>query len=1011
MADQSAKMAQRRGQDEYKTINDLYNAKKTALNDYLEVEYRDAEKLVAAEAARAAISRDGVAKKFNAEAVLLEKQNTIYAKYNKDWEKLEGNRVIAVEDANKMTISTMANLYKTIGDSSEESANVQIKQIERKYLEDGRYARHTNEQKIILEKAIATEIFNIRNKLYQDLLSLQLSVLEITGGQYTTAYKMTQDFLLNQQASLLENEMKNKNLSFDKDKWLAEKRKEILVKELEDKAAYYMAIGGMEDKAAQASLAAIELRRQKEVKVYGDSTASEKKATQDKVKLQNSIVDNMRSRYDEEHKFQAETIKNAISVFDNASALMNKESKEYQLMQDAKKAMQIAELAMTIQKNMAIISSYMAQQQSAASLAVTNAAASTTAQGSVPIAGFAMVAAMAAVMASVLAMAGIAGFSAGSSTAASSVSLPTSTVLGAANGTGSESITKSWELLKDTYDMEYHELRGIYNEMRDLNSSIKGLVTSIVRTGGVSGVSAATGSSTPGWWGMGSGEWTREIPMIGNIIAGVWNWVEKIGAWALGGIFGGGIESSVDMQGIQTSVASIRELLAGGSVGAQQFTHVTEKHDGGWFSSDWYSGYTVYGVLNENVSNMLDKVFKNMSNTLVELTIGLGTDMNTTLNYVFSGATMNLKGMDSEAINKYLTEYFSAMGDNAVQALFGTMLKGYQEVGEGLMETATRILVDKAIIVDTLAMTNQAYAGNTTQLIAFSESLIKMAGDLDTLRTAAESYYDKFFSDEEKQARLQLQLTTTLASYNMLFPTARAGYRALVEGLDLTTTAGQEAYIMLLKMAESADTYYSAAEDAAGGTDDLTESLKELSKTIDEWLDNLKISNLAPSVSADEWNRQYSEAYNKAALPAAAVEDVTDYLSFATKYLEFQKTYGSATSYQAMYDSVVADVMGIQQTTLGRYAEGTNYVPKTGPYTLHEGEIVVPAYQSQKIRSVNSAKELGAAIGDYILKSNGGSSGGDITISLTIDGREIGNVVAKQLKINGDLQQSVRSLN
>src|SRR5450756_458432 len=49
---------------------------------------------------------------------------------------------------------------------------------------------------------------------------------------------------------------------------------------------------------------------------------------------------------------------------------------------------------------------------------------------------------------------------------------------------------------------------------------------------------------------------------------------------------------------------------------------------------------------------------------------------------------------------------------------------------------------------------------------------------------------------------------------NYTLPGARAGYRAIVEGLDLATSAGQSAYVTLMALSEYADTYYSYLETA-----------------------------------------------------------------------------------------------------------------------------------------------------------------------------------------------------
>jgi hypothetical protein len=120
-----------------------------------------------------------------------------------------------------------------------------------------------------------------------------------------------------------------------------------------------------------------------------------------------------------------------------------------------------------------------------------------------------------------------------------------------------------------------------------------------------------------------------------------------------------------------------------------------------------------------------------------------------------------------------------------------------------------------ALVQAAIEMTGQSFSGSIPQVIAFSEALIELAGGLEELQDAASTYYNKFFTDEEKQARLQTQLSDALEDMNLFLPSTRDGYRALVEGLDLSTDAGKEAYVALLKWSGAADEYYSAAEDAA----------------------------------------------------------------------------------------------------------------------------------------------------------------------------------------------------
>jgi len=143
-------------------------------------------------------------------------------------------------------------------------------------------------------------------------------------------------------------------------------------------------------------------------------------------------------------------------------------------------------------------------------------------------------------------------------------------------------------------------------------------------------------------------------------------------------------------------------------------------------------------------------------------------------------------------------------------------------------------MVDKEIVLEVLSQTGQSYIAATDKTIAFSEALIKLAGDLDTLVDISANYYDKFFTDEEKHLRLQEQMTTILGSLNIALPASRQAYRDIVESLDLTTTSGQEAYITLLKLAKNADIYYSTLEDMA---DDLVSAAELAAQEIKEVLD------------------------------------------------------------------------------------------------------------------------------------------------------------------------------
>jgi hypothetical protein len=514
-------------------------------------------------------------------------------------------------------------------------------------------------------------------------------------------------------------------------------------------------------------------------------------------------------------------IKNALGytadMFESLSQLYDKDSSERKKLHDLSMAFNLAEKAATTAQ---II------------LEATKAVAT---QGSGdPYTAFARVAAMAASMAALLVSVGIAFSGSGGGSGAAAAQGPAmgnSTVLGAAYGTASESLSKSFELLQETYELEDRKLTDIYNALRDLSKNIMGLVSGIIRTGGnfdgmmlESDAIAATKAREIFMGGVG-GDVKQTLYKWGGEQLGIKNleiWADPIsyivnnllGAlvqFVVTGIFGGKKTIGTIGAGYKIGGSSIQDIMSGG-VNTQQYQTIMSKTSGGWFRDDKVAIGTIYSEVDAEVANLFNKVFQNLGGTLVGLAELLGTDISAALGYQFKDIKLNLMGKDGEGISKAISEALSAAADKAAKALFGELISRYQQVNEGLLETATRLVIDKESVMNILQYTNQAFDGTTSELLTFSEALIDVAGSLEDLTEAFQTYYDAFFSDAEKQADLKRQLTEILGSYGLDLPGTRAGYRELVESLDLTTDAGLRAYAALIDLASGADQYYDYLE-------------------------------------------------------------------------------------------------------------------------------------------------------------------------------------------------------
>lgn len=94
-------------------------------------------------------------------------------------------------------------------------------------------------------------------------------------------------------------------------------------------------------------------------------------------------------------------------------------------------------------------------------------------------------------------------------------------------------------------------------------------------------------------------------------------------------------------------------------------------------------------------------------------------------------------------------------------------------------------------------------------------SLLNLSGGIQNLQTGLGAYYDKFYSEAEKQAFATKRMTDEMANLGLAMPATNAEYRKLVEAQDLTTEAGRRQYAALIALAPAFDQVTAAAEQAS----------------------------------------------------------------------------------------------------------------------------------------------------------------------------------------------------
>ena len=423
-------------------------------------------------------------------------------------------------------------------------------------------------------------------------------------------------------------------------------------------------------------------------------------------------------------------------------------------------------------------------------------------------AGFAGVAAMLALMAGL-------GFAAsggggGGAAAPPPTDTGTGTVLGDPTAV-SESLGKTNDLLKTIHASEYVELRGINRGVNNLQEGITKSVSSMFQNGGMAIFQLAKTTLT------GATGFISQLPGMAG----------KISEFFIGGK----VTQSIVAQGLGTLKTSLANIMNGGNVKAYQFADIKTHTSGGLFGSSKDEYSTQYQKVTKATQESLNGVFKSIGKTMLEVGSFLGKELgtnlkNTVLNSAIPAMRINLMGLSGEAAAKKLNGVISATMDKMSTKLFGDIIKKYQLLGEGMLETTVRIVAQIVVVKDALAQSGLKLLKE--DIVAVSDALAQAAGGLEVFQQQFESFFDKFYSDAEKQTRLQKTLVGSLAEANVILPTTRENYKKLVEGLNMTNPLDQQRYSLLLELSAAADTYYSMLESGAADAAKIAKTQRSL---------------------------------------------------------------------------------------------------------------------------------------------------------------------------------------
>ena len=619
-----------------------------------------------------------------------------------------------------------------------------------------------------------------------------------------------------------------------------------------------------------------------------------------------------------------------------AKGFFSENSKGYQAMAKAEKAFRVIELAMATKNaiaKMALMGEELATflfgetakqgaEETTTVLSIAQSMARGTAKAMEAVASafaapfpvnFASGAAMIAIMAGL----GFAIGGGGGSSAPSAADRQSTQGVGSVFGdtsAKSESLTKALDNISENSDISLKYNEGMLNALKNIEASLTGVSKLVIRSGiqGQLGTAGGTGYNKTTVSDLYEGVFGKSFGQaIGNKVQAILPGLNMI----VGALFS--VKKSVVDSGFVQNAQSFADVMNKG-LDIFGYTDIeTKKKRAGRTKT---STETNLQSLSDDLQNQFTNVVLGMGESIKEAAKVLqmdGGSFNDVLNsFVVDFGRISIQGMDGKQIQETLTNVFSKLGDDMVTAVMPGIIK-FQDVGEGMLETLIRVASTVATVDGIFHSIGQTMNLTGEASIDAKMKLADLAGGLSELSSLIGNFYDKFYTDAEKQANSINLIREEFQKLNIPMidlskSNAKIKFREIVNALKETN---QEAYISLLKLSDTVSEVITNMVEVS--TDALNKAFDKLSKSIDKQKQvikdafdaRVKILNTQKDAENESYKTQMDAL--KAQLDVAqksktALTNLFDSIQDAIDSLTGNNASASFASAKATLDSVLA---------------------------------------------------------------------------------------------------------
>ncbi len=265
----------------------------------------------------------------------------------------------------------------------------------------------------------------------------------------------------------------------------------------------------------------------------------------------------------------------------------------------------------------------------------------------------------------------------------------------------------------------------------------------------------------------------------------------------LGGIVGGLINRAFGRRQKETTGSTLNGTFAADGGFAGQ-TDSTWRQKGGWFRSD-KSGTDTMAV-NDTSAKEFASAYSSIKLAATDFATVLGINAESIATRTQKISIAITK--DEEATKKAITDFFVGVGNQIALELvpsLGEFTKGTETASE----TLQRVAGEYAFIDSALAAVGDSFGAVGVGSIKAREYLLELSGGMDAFGKDVAYFSQNYLTEAERLAPVAKAVEAAFADLQVAAPKTREEFKALVMGLDLTSTNGAKTYAGLMNIQEA----------------------------------------------------------------------------------------------------------------------------------------------------------------------------------------------------------------